>query len=300
MSIGNCYLVEALLEFFKMENVSDSPKENNPISVQNNLSDKEKKTYLMTVLDKFLDEYIFQDTSYSDDDSLGDTSDDHPPDGIFNYSVNLLRSFMVLFDCNDAVACGNGEHLALIQKQMLHYFSSVSGYNVYAIEMLVATIQNEVLLSPAESHQCKWAALVNWKGGDGKNIEIDLLQENRNRDIKGLINLMGANKTEKAIQRMSKVSGGIRKIVEVFENQASIKPKSSAHSHKSALEDERKVLADLHKLKPFLPNPLSALDEKKFCKWLEKHQKNIALHFPVISDLDADTEEINELEDQNS
>ena len=45
MSIGNCYLVEALLEFFKMENVSDSPKENNPFPVEDNLSDEEKKTH---------------------------------------------------------------------------------------------------------------------------------------------------------------------------------------------------------------------------------------------------------------
>ncbi|XP_028407915.1 uncharacterized protein LOC114530546 [Dendronephthya gigantea] len=307
MSVGNCYLVEALLEFFKMENVNDSPKENNPLPDQEDLSEEEKKTHLMTVLDKFLDEYVFQDTSCSDVDSLEENiSDNNSSDGIFNYSVNLLRSFMVLFDCKDAVAYGNGEHLALIQKQMLYYFSSVSGFNVYAIEMLVTTIQNEVLLSPAESHLCKWAALVNWKGGGGKNIEIDLLQENRNRDMKGLISLMGANKTEKAIERMSKAAGGIRKIVDVFENQASIKQKSSAHSHKSSLEDEKKVLADLRKLKPFSyvqgrshttfagisSNPLCAFDEEKFSEWLKRHQKNIALHFPVVSDLDSDREKL--------
>ena len=103
----------------------------------------------------------------------GDCSDDCG-DGIFNYGVNLLSSFMLLLDCKHAVASGNGEHLALVQKQMLYHFSSVSGYNSYAIEMLISTIQNEVLLSPAETHKCKWAALVNWKGGDNKNIEIDL------------------------------------------------------------------------------------------------------------------------------
>ncbi len=36
---------------------------------------------------------------------------------------------------------------------------------------------------------------------------------------------MGANKTEKAIQRMSKAAGGVRKIINVFEDQASIRPK---------------------------------------------------------------------------
>ena len=67
--------------------------------------------------------------------------------------------------------------------------------------MLISTLQNQVLLSPAEAHQCKWAALANWKGG--KNIEIDLLRENRNSDLKGMIPQMGANKTDKAIQRVS-------------------------------------------------------------------------------------------------
>ncbi len=36
---------------------------------------------------------------------------------------------------------------------------------------------------------------------------------------------MGANKTEKAIQRMSKAAGGVR-IINVFEHQASVRPKS--------------------------------------------------------------------------
>ena len=93
MSIGNCYLVEALLEFFKMENVSDSPKENNPFPVEDNLSGEENKTHLMFVQDKFLDDYVFRDTSCSDDDSLDDnTPDDDTPDGIFNYSVKQRRN----------------------------------------------------------------------------------------------------------------------------------------------------------------------------------------------------------------
>ena len=84
------------------------------------------------------------------------------------------------------------------------------------------------------------AALVNWKGGENKNIEIDLWQENRNKDIKGLTQLMGANKTEKAIQRMNKVAGGVSKIINVFEDQALMKPKSSMHSHKSSSKEEKK------------------------------------------------------------
>lgn len=249
MSVGHCHLIEALLEFFKMDNVNESPNENSPWP-SNDMNDDEKKNHVMAVLNKFLELYIFQNDDEENDD------DDNDDDGVLNYAVNLLTSFMVLQDCKDAVASGNGEHLALVQKQMLFYFSSVSasGFNSNAIEMLLSSIQNNVLLCPAEAHQCKWAALANWKGGNKKNIEIDLLQENRNKDIKGLIRQMGANKTEKAIQS-SKAAGGVaaglRKIVDVFEDQALIKPKSSAHSHKSSSDDEKKILADLRKLKPF-------------------------------------------------
>ena len=311
MSVGHCYLIEALLEFFKMDNINELPKENNPFP-PDEYSEGQKKAHLLAVLDKFLEQYISLEIPACGKDFDGDCGDDDCSDdcgdGIFNYGVNLLSSFMLLLDCKHAVASGNGEHLALVQKQMLYHFSSVSGYNSYAIEMLVSTIQNEVLLSPAEAHQCKWAALVNCKGGDNKNIEIDLLQENRNKDIKGLIQLMGANKTEKAIQRMSKAAGGVSKIINVFEDQALIKPKSSVHSHKSSSDDEKKISADLKKLKPFslMPgrsyesftgissNPLEDFNEAKFGEWLQRHQKNIAVHFPTVGDGDIDDADIND------
>lgn len=302
MSVGHCYLIEALLEFFKIENVDESPIANNTF-LSNDMSEEEKKAHLLTVLQKFVNEYVFP-TLDDDDDSM-ESSDEDNSDGVLNYSLNLLKSFMVLLDCKDAVASGNGEHLALIQKQMLFYFSSVSGYNSYAIEMLIFIIQNEVLLSPAEAHHCKWAALANWKGGRDKNIEIDLLQENRNSDLKELIRLMGANKTEKAIERISKAAAGVRKVVDVFEDQTFVKPKSSTHSHKSSIEDEKKVLSDLQKLKPFsvIPgrshssfvgisvDPLDDLDEKKFKEWLQRHQKNISLYFPTLDDAESSDEE---------
>ena len=35
MSVGHCYLIEALLEFFKMDNINELPKENNPYRISN-------------------------------------------------------------------------------------------------------------------------------------------------------------------------------------------------------------------------------------------------------------------------
>ena len=102
--------------------------------------------------------------SNSDDEEM---SADDDEDG--DYSLNLIKSLMVLLDCKEAMASGDGEHLALIQKQMLLYFSSVSGFNSHAFEMLISTIQNAVLLFPTEAHQCKWAALANWQKQKHRN-----------------------------------------------------------------------------------------------------------------------------------
>ena len=97
----------------------------------------------------------------------------------------------------DAIHEGNGDRLVTLHKLLLLHFKSVAGFNTYAIEMLISVIQNMVFLFPAQAHQCTWASTANWKGGAGENIEIDLLQENRNRDLKKMIKGMGANKTDK-------------------------------------------------------------------------------------------------------
>ena len=116
---------------------------------------------------------------------------------------------------------------------------------------------------------------------------------------------MGANKTKKAIERTSKAAAGVRKVIDMFDDQTFIKPKSSAHSHRASIEDEKKVLSDLQKLKPFsivsgrshssfvgiLADSLDDLDEKKFKEWLERHQRNISLHFPTLDDAESTGEE---------
>ena len=107
---------------------------------------------------------------------------------------------------------------------------------------------------------------------------------------------MGPIRQREAIERISKAVTGIRKVVDVFEDQAFVK---------RSLEDENKVLSDLQRLRPFsfVPgrshssfvgisaDPLHELDEKKFTEWLQKCQKNISLHFPTLDDAESTDEE---------
>ena len=97
---------------------------------------------------------------------------------------------------------------------------------------------------------------------------------------------MGANKTEKAIERASKAFGGVSVIVEAFEKQVNIHPKSGSHTHKSSADDEKLISRDLRSLRPFKEDsrsfetfvgishdPTHSLDKIKFKEWIDRHKK---------------------------
>lgn len=292
LSIGRCFAVEALIQFFNMIDQNGVPTKNRPpyymLEVGNN-----KQVYYDSVLDKFMDQFLLQPTQ----DPV-----EHDPvideDFVHNYSVCILKYFFLLLDFKDAVREGNGARLATLHKVLVQHFKSSPGFNSYAIEMLINVVQNEVFLTDAEAHNCVWASTANWTGGPGRNIEIDLLQENRNKDLKKQIKAMGANKTDKAIDRSSRASGGERQIAENYDKQVNRPVHSSSHSHQSSVLDDKKILADLRTLKPFntIPNrkhdsfqeissdPLATLDETELARWLSRHKKNLLLDAPIILD----------------
>ena len=142
-----------------------------------------------------------------------------------------------------------------------------------------------------------WASTANWKGGSRKNIEIDLLQENRNKDHKKAIKFMGANKTDRAIQQSSKSCGEERHTVENSDSEVNKVTHSSSHSHRSSAVDEEKVTSDLRELKPFnteanckhdsfqeiMADSLATLNLVDLDKWLRK-QRNLLLDAPLLNE----------------
>ena len=112
ISIGRCFVVEAFLEFFQMADTKQKPSQNAP----NSLDEEQKDVYIITTLEKFLDEYVFSatDDDTTSNEAVNDTGDTCLKDGVFAYSVNLMVSFLLLADVKDAVKSGNGEYLAVL------------------------------------------------------------------------------------------------------------------------------------------------------------------------------------------
>ena len=75
-------------------------------------------------------------------------------------------------------------------------FKSFPGFNSSAIEMLISVVlcENEVFLTDAEAHNCGRASTANCRGSPGRNIVVDLLLKNRNKDLRKQFKLMGTNK----------------------------------------------------------------------------------------------------------
>ena len=297
MSVGKCFTIEALVHFFGMENKDGRIVKNRPPYHILDVGDN-KKEYYDSVLNKFIDNfYLLPSPVFVAEDDVSCPDDQ---DFVENYSLCLLKYYFILLDFKDAVREGNGSRLTVLRKLLVPYFKSLPSFNTYGIETLINVVQNEVFLSEAEAHRCMWASTANWKGGPGKNIEIDLLQENRNKDVKKSIKAMGPNKTDSAIERSSKSCGGEKRTVENFDCQVNRDHHSTSHRHRSSATDEGTVLTDLRELKPFTTtinrkydsfsdikaDPLATLNLADFYKWLRKHKRNLLLDAPLAQEED--------------
>ena len=95
-SIGWCFTIEALLNFFNMETMDDCPTRNRPPYHVLDVGDN-KRSYYHSVLDKFIDEFL---TPGPNIDQQGSSDND---DFVRNYSMCLLKYFFVYADLKDAV-----------------------------------------------------------------------------------------------------------------------------------------------------------------------------------------------------
>ncbi len=75
--------------------------------------------------------------------------------------------------------------------------------------------------------------LPNWKGDALRNIEIDFLQEDLNRELKKGIKDMGASKTPRRIEQFNRATGGIAEIIRNVDEAVAVKKKDSSCKHKS-------------------------------------------------------------------
>ena len=174
------------------------------------------------------------ETSFSD--LTGDTDDK-----VYNYTRVLCHFGSLVAEFRDGWAERNGERVVLCWRPFMPHFKA-SNCTKYALEALRLQIQLEVL-SPNLAHQVKWHRFVNTRGGMGMNIPCDLHTEHVNKLVKLIIQNMGPNLTEKALQRAFRSVAPLNAICKHFDAASHVPAITSAHSIKSNAKDIRKVVS---------------------------------------------------------
>lgn len=218
----------------------------------------------------------------------GERSPPNPKDGdgVFNYSHNILKTGLLLRDFQDAVKEGDGSRLERLWKFMMLLFK-VTGKTKYALAAIRLHAQLNSLLSPREAHSLRWNRTINLKGGIGRNIAIDQVQEHRIKETKELMAGHGPNLTFSSAQIYSRASDGVDEVMKNFDKENKVHKESGKHQRRkdSDILTVVKILQEIKALKEIpgrthagigtIPkDPISLLNFSDLNAWITKHKRN--------------------------
>ena len=162
-------------------------------------------------------------------------------DTIYNYHKSRMQLGLLFMNIEDSIKEGDGNRLLNCYKLVLLLVYRFK-HTKYAYAILLLLAQNNGLLSEAESLSLISNRFANYKGTPGGNIPLDLHMEHMNMLVKRLAKAMGANVTEKSLQRAARSVLALNKVTEGIADNCSKKKRSGLHSQKNP-EEAVKIIA---------------------------------------------------------
>ncbi|CAG2230062.1 unnamed protein product [Mytilus edulis] len=178
----------------------------------------------------------------------------------------LLMVKALLHVAADQIQVQDSEDRDYILSQL--YSKSTCKYFGELVNYLLLT---KHLLSPEMSLRTLEGALINTKGGQGKNKEADLVQYVI-RSKKDLIRSLGANKTEKAVMRACGAADTCVGVGRTVDGCLGLPKLSVNHTKKSSVKDLEILVKCLKTVDPFTYHKGRNL--KSFCN-IRKHPDRI-------------------------
>ena len=278
MAVGEGLVKEQFIEFFNMDNESSKPEHHFLTNLEDDgLSEEEKRDILYKILSEFINKYGYGMVDTPDkfsviepqyfqkleafivDGKLAIKQILEPistePDELYNYSLQLCHWYLQLLELSDTAKEGDMNRLILNCKYNLPFFYSHSKLSKYLVENIDFVLKCEYLLSPLQRTRVLEGSFVNIHGGKGRNVESDLVQEHSVCNQKSLIKTLGANKSEKAILRVTSAADTFANICSKFDESVHIKPKSGRHSKPINEQDQNVIYKQVRKLRPFQHTP---------------------------------------------
>ena len=131
-----------------------------------------------------------------------------------------------------------------------------------------------------------WSRFVNTSAVRGCNIPLDVHLEHLNKEIKNIIQGLGANKTKDGLIRCGKALGTISETLMQYDNDNNIAKCSGAHSKLGCQKELEAIIKELRKCRVFeyvdgrkhstFPKPVSPLCAKPkqdVIDWTTEHMQ---------------------------
>lgn len=216
--------------------------------------DSERKSILIEVATLIVEQNVDLSTSFSDSQSsnLAKQSPATDSDSVYAYSSEVLSLGLLFLEFKDSIRPADGDRDFIVWKYFLLLFKASKRTN-YSIEAFTLLSQYHLILAPHLAEQLKWSRFINTQGLLGHNISCDLHMEHLNRQAK--IDGLGANKSQKAIQRTGKAIGTLTSTLDKFDMANSVAGVSGHHSVRSSEKDLCRVINQLVKSEVFDTKP---------------------------------------------
>uniref|UniRef100_A0A8W8NTK5 DUF6589 domain-containing protein n=1 Tax=Magallana gigas TaxID=29159 RepID=A0A8W8NTK5_MAGGI len=214
LTVGNAYLLSFIMNKFGMETLDAEPQ--HPLLKNRNIKfmhNKYKEEVFHTIMGEIVED--------------------------------LICTFPKL----DAIKEGDSDRTNITLKFCIPIFFSHSILSKYLEECVDYILKTEVLLTEKLAMKVRYGSFVNLTGHKGENKAADLQKENEVLVLKELIRGLGSNKTEKAIDTITKAAPVIQDIVDNFDKMSNISHRNTHHRKRSSEGDIKCILKVIVPLK---------------------------------------------------
>ena len=310
-------LVAAAMHYFGVSSVSDEPSQN-----KFQFGEMDEAAYAKTCVYNILDKYVLPSitesaTSYGHKFAChlcnkkyvtrrnlrkhltdkhkgqprGETAVDETQDNVRNYVSSTLSMCLVALNFTDARKHADGERIIRLYKFLLLFFLG-AGKTKYANETFRLLAQVKCLLSPRLAHELVWCRFVNNKGRIDSNVEPDREIEHSNRSNKDMCRGFHGHMTKKSIDRVSRSSYHIEKVLHHYDAENDVRRKSGRHEDRleQDIVDINSLAVHLHEEEVFSVKPgrrykaftsvprnwiTSQVDPLELQVWMKDHLKKL-------------------------
>ena len=278
LSFFRVHVVEAVMDFFGMENRHSQPTSHVPPVFDNEVS---REAWVHEKVGEIVDKYVFPHWSGNgvreqnvrqncravnemvslrlrngQQVMIGrrireETHAPVPNDGVKNYAHLTLEVGMLFAYLQSLIKRPDRARIIGAVKMLLPMMKANKNNAKYPLELLRFIIQQKSLLTQRSAHQVLDACFVNTRGKADSHVPADQQMEWIVKANKKHVKHMYSNKREEFIQKKSMALYGIGMVAQQFDDVSDTLVRAKKHGNKSAITDELTLLDEFERLKPF-------------------------------------------------